>query len=50
MFWAYGYVVGPLLAAMVVVGALQLLTSWRPAPATTGPLTDPSSILRRLRN
>jgi hypothetical protein len=50
IFWGYGFAVGPLLAVMVIVGALQLLTSWRPPSPTTGPLTDPSSILRRLRN
>jgi hypothetical protein len=47
VYWGYGFVVGPLLAMMVIVGALQLLTSWRP-PAT-GPATNPSDIYRRLR-
>jgi hypothetical protein len=65
MFWAYGYVVGPLLAAMVIVGALQLLTSWRPAPPATGrlrrvllrwqapqpaPLTERRALPARLRD
>ena len=48
VFWGYGFAFGPLLAVMVIVGALQLLTSWR--PPTAGALADPSSIYRRLRN
>jgi hypothetical protein len=48
VFWACGFVVGPLLAIMVIVGALQLLTSWR-LPAN-GVATNPSDIYRRLRS
>jgi hypothetical protein len=32
---------------MVIVGALQLLTGWR--PPNTGPATNPADTYRRLR-
>lgn len=47
IYWGYGFAVGPLLAIMVIVGALQLLTSWQ--PPVGGAATNPSDVYRRLR-
>lgn len=47
VFWGYGFAVGPLLAIMVIIGALQLLTSWR--PTGSGVAYRPADTFRRLR-